>query len=60
MLAHKVDGEHPASYSNLHLAAQKLERWAEAHRPFTIKDSLQLVDLMWCILRQQGIHFPYA
>ena len=30
MLTHKVDGKHPISYSNLLLAAQKLERWAEA------------------------------
>ena len=30
MLAHKVDGGHPASYSDLLLATQKLERWAEA------------------------------
>ena len=30
MLAHNVDGDHPASYSDLLLAAQKLERWAEA------------------------------
>ena len=27
---HKVDGEHPAGYSDLLLAALKLERWAEA------------------------------
>ena len=33
MLAHKVDGEHSASCSNLLLAAQKLERWAEARDP---------------------------
>ena len=30
MLAHKVDGKHPTSYSDLLLVAQKLERWAEA------------------------------
>ena len=30
MLAHKVDGEHPTSYSNLLQAAQKLERQIEA------------------------------
>ena len=30
MLAHKVDGKHPTSYSNLLLAVLKLERWAEA------------------------------
>ena len=33
MLAHKVDGEHPASYSDLLLATQKLERWGEAWDP---------------------------
>ena len=36
MLAHKVDGEHPARYSDLLLAAWKLERWAE------VRDSLLL------------------
>ena len=30
MLAHKVDGEHPASYPDLLLAVWKLERWEEA------------------------------
>ena len=33
MLAHKVDGEHLAGYSDLLLAAQNLERWAEARDP---------------------------
>ena len=37
MLAHKVDGEHPAGYSKLLLAAQKLERWAEARDPLLPK-----------------------
>ena len=37
MLAHKVDGEHPTSYSDLFLAAQKLERWAEARDPLLLK-----------------------
>ena len=37
MLAHKVDGEHPASYSDLLLVAQKLERWAEARDPLPPK-----------------------
>ena len=32
MFAHKVDGEHPSSYSNLFLATQKMERWAEARK----------------------------
>ena len=30
MLAHKVNGENPVTYSELLLAAQKLERWEEA------------------------------
>ena len=37
MLAHKVDGEHPASYSDLLLATWKLERWAEARDPLSPK-----------------------
>ena len=37
MLAHKVDGEHPASYSNLLLATQSLERWSEAGDPLPPK-----------------------
>ena len=36
MLAHKVDGEHLAGYSNLLLVAQ-LERWAEARDPILPK-----------------------
>ena len=30
MFVHKVDGKHPANYSNLLLATQKLKRQAEA------------------------------
>ena len=37
MLARKVDGEHPANYSDLLLTAQKLERWAEAKDPLPPK-----------------------
>ena len=33
MLAHKVDGEDHVTYSELILAAQKLERWTEARDP---------------------------
>ena len=33
MLAHKVNGEHPARYSGLLLAAEKFERWAETRDP---------------------------
>ena len=37
MLAHKVDGKHPASYSELLLAVWKLEWWAEARDPLLLK-----------------------
>ena len=37
MLAHKVDGKHPTSYSDLLLASQKLEKWAEARDPLLPK-----------------------
>ena len=37
MLAHKVDGDHPASYSDLLLAAQKLERQNKARDPLLPK-----------------------
>ena len=37
MLAHKVDGENPVTYSKLILAAWKLERWAEARDPLLPK-----------------------
>ena len=40
MLAHKVDGEHQASYSNLLLARQKLERRAKARDPLPQKMAL--------------------
>ena len=33
MLAHKVDGENPVTYSELLLAAWKQERWAEVRDP---------------------------
>ena len=39
MLAHKVDGENPVTYSELLLAVQKLERWAEARDPLLPKTS---------------------
>ena len=35
-----MGGEHPASYSNLVLAAQKLERWAEARDPLHPKTTM--------------------
>ena len=37
MLAHKVDSEHPTSYSDLLLATQKLERWTEVRDPLPPK-----------------------
>ena len=37
MLAHKVDVEHPAGYSNLLVVVQKLERQAEAIDPLLSK-----------------------
>ena len=37
MLAHKVDGENPVTYSKLLLTAQKLERWAEVRHPMLSK-----------------------
>ena len=37
MLAHKVDGENPVTYSELLLAARKLERWSEARDPLLPK-----------------------
>ena len=40
MLAHMVDGENPVTYSELLLAAQKLERWAEARDPLCPKPLL--------------------
>ena len=39
MLAYKVD-EHPAIYSDLLLAAQKLERWAETRDPLLPKTTI--------------------
>ena len=40
MLAHKVDGENPVTYSKLLLAAHKLERWVEARTPCSQKTLL--------------------
>ena len=37
MLVHKVDGNHPTSYSDLSLAAQKVERWNKARDPLLPK-----------------------
>ena len=37
MLAHKVDGNHPISYSELLLATRKQQRWNEARHPLLSK-----------------------
>ena len=37
MLAHNVNGENPVTYSELLLAAQKLEKWVEARDPLLPK-----------------------
>ena len=37
IMAHKMDGKHPASYSDLLLTAGKLERLAQARNPLTSK-----------------------
>ena len=37
MLAHKVDSDHPASYSDFLLAAQKIERQNKARDPLVLK-----------------------
>ena len=36
MLAHKVHGKNPVTYSELLPAAQKLERWSEARDPLLL------------------------
>ena len=43
MLAHKVDGENPAGYSDLLLAARKLERRAETMDPLPPKTTMTSV-----------------
>ena len=37
LLAHKVNGENPVTYTELLLAAKKLERWMEARDPLVLK-----------------------
>ena len=39
MLAYKVDGEHPASYSDLLLAKQKAGKMGRSQEPFTTQDN---------------------
>ena len=57
MLAHKVDGESPVTYSELLLAAQKLERWAEARDPLLLKTTTTGGSNMTCS-HSQGALFP--
>ena len=57
MLAHKVDGEHPTSYSDLLLATQKLERWAEARDPLPLKMVVTSGSNMMCP-QTPGYLFP--
>ena len=40
MLAHNINGKHPASYSDLLLVAWKLERWTEARDPLLPKTTI--------------------
>ena len=57
MLAHKVDWENPVTYSELLLAGQKLERWAETRDPLfpktTTAGSLNVIHS-----QSQGNLFP--
>ena len=57
MLAHNMDGEHPASYSNLLLAAWKLERWTEARDPLPPKTATGSGSNMTCS-QTSGNLFP--
>ena len=59
MLAHKVDGEHPVSYSDLLLATQKLERWAEARDPLPPKTAVTSGSNMMHT-QTPGNLFPYV
>ena len=57
MVAHKDDGEHPVTYSELLLAAQKLERWAEAQDPLLPKTTTAGSSTITCS-HSQGNLFP--
>ena len=57
MLAHKVDGEHPAGYPDLLLAAQKLEGQAETRDPLPLKTAATSGLNMTCI-QMLGNIFP--
>ena len=57
MLAHKVDGKHPSSYSELLPAAQKWERWTEAKYPLLLKTTTTGgLNVNW--LQTSGNWFP--
>ena len=55
MLAHKVGGENPVTYSELPLAAQKLERWADTSDPLFPKNATT----RGLNVPSQGNLFPY-
>ena len=57
-LAHKGDGEPPASYSNLLLVAQKVERWAEAQDSLPLQTATTSGLNVMCS-QTQGICFPH-
>ena len=57
MLSHKVDGENPVTYSELLLAAWKLERWAEARDPLVPKTTTTRSSNVTCS-HSQGNLFP--
>ena len=48
MLAHKANGEHPASYYNLLLVTQKLKRQAKARDPLLPKVAATNGSTMTC------------
>ena len=59
MLAHNVDSENPAVYSDL-LAAWRQERRAEARDPLPPKTAVTSGLNVWYILRPQGIYSPHT
>ena len=60
ILAHKVDGEHPASYSDLLLAAQKLEWQAETRDPLPPKVAVTSGMTVKCSQMPGNISFMQA
>ena len=57
MLAHKVSGENPDTYSELLLGTWKLERWAEATDPLLPKTATARSSNVTCC-HSQGNLFP--